>query len=68
MDLVQILEKIVKKFGKGPPNIYTAVLCTKQDYHLEAVRAQEGQRRQQGGLLNGAWEREAGMKLRLLGD
>ena len=40
LDLVEILEKIVKKFGEGPPNMDTAVLYTKQDfdYQLEAVR------------------------------
>ena len=40
LDLVEILEKIVRKFGEGPPNIDTAVLYTRQDfdYQLEAVR------------------------------
>jgi len=39
-DVVEILEKIVKKFGDGPPSLDTAVLYTKQDFdfQLQAVR------------------------------
>jgi len=40
LDLVDVLEKIVKKFGEGPLSVDTAVLYTRQDfdYQLEAVR------------------------------